>query len=457
LAKSDQNSLSPFFLLIQGSYDFPTILEAVREKWGGIYGKDWFQEEKECFAECSPVLEAAVLVDERRRDMSDFIHKPDPGRSALEWVQELGPLNDVQKAWAQGLGWSAGQNRGLKYLSTGEWRKTMLIRSLASDYLLWDGPLEGLDRASKAFVQDNWTALEEKAGALVLVHHRRELPKDRKYWLWDGQGILEPQGNEEASSVAAGHALDLSHSLEGREQEDWTVVADFPGVKVEYQDGTVVLRDFRWRFRRGEKWLLQGPNGSGKTTIARMLVGDHSQVFGQGIQLFDRLRGSGESLWDIRSRFGFVSTALMNQFRFAETVSRVILSGFFDTIGLYQPVNHDQKKAHRELMAQFSLLGLRDRNFQRLSLGQKRLVLLLRALIKGPQVLVLDEPTLGLDDQDRELVLTAIAQVAAISDISLLYISHEIDEIVPGLTHSLTLVPQKRGGFSGKCSTLDYN
>jgi molybdate transport system ATP-binding protein len=218
---------------------------------------------------------------------------------------------------------------------------------------------------------------------------------------------------------------------------------------VAYQDGTQVLNDFRWRFHKGEKWLMTGPNGSGKTTIARLLVGDHPQVFGQGIRLFDRLRGSGESLWDIRQHFGFVSTALQNQFRFSETLSRVILSGYFDTIGLYRSVSHEQKQQHRSLLRQFGLIELRNRDFIQLTLGQKRVVLLLRALIKSPEVLVLDEPTLGLQEAERRMVLEALAQVAAIPHLSLLYISHDAEDDVPGLTHHLILQPHPEGGYRG--------
>jgi molybdate transport system ATP-binding protein len=348
----------PLILWSKVPVSFPEILTSLGDPWAALPTKEW--------GRVSHSVETQVLEVERQNDMSDFMDRPDPGRSAREWVEELGPLKPRQESWARGLGWYQFAQRGLKHLSTGEWRKTMLVRSLFKEWLFWVDPLEGLDAESKAFYREEWVNLSFQHKLIAVFVHRTHIPQGNDYSIWDGNQIL-PMEHLPPSPIEK--EPKKPQLIDAEKSGSWAAVADFPGIHVAYQDGSQILTDVHWSFRRGEKWLLTGPNGSGKTTLARLLVGDHPQVFGQGIRLFDRLRGSGETLWEIRRHFGFVSTALQNQFRFSEKVSKVILSGFFDSVGIYQTVTQNQRNTMIRLLEQFGSLDLQELDFQKISLG----------------------------------------------------------------------------------------
>ena len=154
------------------------------------------------------------------------------------------------------------------------------------------------------------------------------------------------------------------------------------------------IQDVNFGFRKGEILGFLGPNGAGKSTLLSLITADNLQVYSNEIHMFGKQRGTGESIWDIKRRIGNVSSEFQVQYRESVSVLKVVLSGFFDTIGLYQPVTRKHKETAQNWMKFLEIENLAKIDFNRLSYGQQRLVLIARALVKSPALLILDEPCL---------------------------------------------------------------
>jgi len=209
-------------------------------------------------------------------------------------------------------------------------------------------------------------------------------------------------------------------------------------VTVRYGD-SVILRDVDWTIRAGESWALLGPNGSGKTTLLSLILGDHPQVYNNDVVLFGQQRGSGESVWDIKKNIGCVSPELHLHFNDSATCFEVVGSGFFDTVGLFQPLSARQRAVARSWLARFQLLEFANRPLFSLSAGLQRMVLLARALVKKPRLLILDEPCQGLDFAHRKLFVQAADALIRAGTATVAYVTHRPDEIPPSIHRVLRL------------------
>jgi molybdate transport system ATP-binding protein len=212
-------------------------------------------------------------------------------------------------------------------------------------------------------------------------------------------------------------------------------IIELRNVNVAYEHP--ILREVSWTVRAGERWAVLGPNGSGKSTLLSLLCGDHPQAYSNDIRLFGRQRGSGESIWEIKHNIGLVSPELHLYFSEPLTAARTAATGFFDVL-TGRPTTPTQDSIVRELFDHFGISALLDRPFARLSTGEQRLVLLIRALVKAPPLLILDEPFQGLDGQliarlrdwlDRRLR----------PEQTLLFVSHYAEEIPQTVTRRLRL------------------
>ena len=202
---------------------------------------------------------------------------------------------------------------------------------------------------------------------------------------------------------------------------------------------TVILHDFNWTIRAGESWALLGPNGSGKTTLLSLILGDNPQVYTNDVIVFGRQRGGGESVWDVKRHIGWVSPELHLHFNDSGTCLEVVGSGFYDTVGLFQPLPARQRHKARRWLARFQLLESADRPLFALSAGLQRMVLLARALVKRPRLLILDEPCQGLDSAHRNLFLRTVDALIRDGMATVVYVTHRQDEIPPSISHVLRL------------------
>jgi molybdate transport system ATP-binding protein len=193
-----------------------------------------------------------------------------------------------------------------------------------------------------------------------------------------------------------------------------------------------VLDGLNLEISRGEHTLVRGPNGCGKTTLLNLINGDNPQVYANDVTICGMKRGSGESIWDVKKQLGQVSYALHVEYayRCSANLIECVLSGFYDSIGLYQEPGFSEIHAAERWLSVVGMLGLRAQPFTQLSYGEQRVALILRAVIKQPQLLILDEPCHGLDARHRSEVLTIADYIGRHTDSTLLYVTHDPEELL---------------------------
>ncbi|HUX22288.1 MAG TPA: ATP-binding cassette domain-containing protein, partial [Spirochaetia bacterium] len=329
-------------------------------------------------------------------------------------------------------------DRPFRHLSAGEMRKALIARALATapTLLILDEPFDGLDMGSRQTLANYLERLMAEGKHLIIVTHRAdEIPDSVTHVFMVKDGRIAGRGARAEMLAPARIEALYGAPLESKRPRTAALSApalerasggaplvELTGVSVEYE-GVSILRDLSWRIFPGERWGLFGPNGSGKTTILNLIAGDNLQAYANDIRLFGRRRGSGESVWEIKRNIGLVTPNLQLGYRHSVTGIEVVLSGFFDSIGLYRrPSAEETEQAGRWLQA-LEIEDLADRHFSRLSYGQRRLLLIARAMVKNPRLLILDEPCQGLDPANRHRVLDAIDAACASADTSLLYVT----------------------------------
>lgn len=344
--------------------------------------------------------------------------------------------------------------RGIRFLSTGEMRKILIARALmrSPSLLILDEPFEGLDAQSKGQLAELINNMINGDSQLLLVTNRiEEITSNISHILCLKDNAVFLQGPRE--KVLASEKMPYLFEKKGPvalslllKKKKNTVSEKIPSpVLVEIKNTTVkygkllVIDNLNWSLKKGENWAVLGPNGSGKSTLVNLILGDNLQAYANDIYLFGKRKGSGETVWDIKKKIGFVSSGLQIHYRKQILASDVILSGFFDSIGLYRHATPEQ-----QLIAQgwIETLGISEKSkkrFNQLSYGEKRLILIARAMVKSPPLLIMDEPCQGLDKENRKMILDLIEYIGEQTDTTLLYITHHQGEIPPCFTHILRL------------------
>ena len=404
-----------------------------------------------------------LVSDEWQRNNTDLLSpgEDDTGRTTAEIIQD--EIKDPARCQrlAERFGITALLNRRFKYLSTGETRKTLLCQALMSEpeLLILDEPFDGLDVRSRAQLAALLESLNQQGYTLVLVLNRfDEIPDFIQH-----AGVLADCNLTETGekNVLLKQALiaQLAHS----EQLDGITLPepDAPSARhaldphqprivlregiVSYDDRPILNR-LSWTVNPGEHWQIVGPNGAGKSTLLSLVTGDHPQGYSNDLTLFGRRRGSGETIWDIKKHIGYVSSSLHLDYRVSTSVRNVILSGYFDSIGIYQAVSDKQHKLAQQWL---DILGMDNRvadaPFHSLSWGQQRLALIVRALVKHPTLLILDEPLQGLDPLNRQLIRRFVDVLSSEGETQLLFVSHHAEDAPACITHRLEFVPDGEG------------
>ena len=332
-------------------------------------------------------------------------------------------------------------------LSNGEMRKVLLIRALASQprLLILDEPFDGLDSAARTTLADLIRQTAEAGTQIILVtHHTDEIAAPFTHLLRLEAGRVAFCG--ERTEASAGVAVVADRPPAARVAlpgEDAAPVVEMRGVRITYGEREIIA-GLNWTVRRGEHWAIVGPNGAGKTTLLRLISADHLQAYANDITLVGRKRGSGESIWEIKQRMGVLSPELQFHYRGGLTVGEVVLSGFFDSVGLYRratPAQQDQAGAWLDLL---TLDGAAE--YGSLSYGQKRVVLLARALVKNPDLLLLDEPCQGLDPANSRRLIELVSRATEERGTQILYVTHRREELPRCITHILEF-QRNAGGY----------
>ena len=400
-----------------------------------------------------------LVSDEWQRNNTDLLSpgEEDTGRTTAEIIQD--EVKDPARCLrlAERFGITALLNRRFKYLSTGETRKTLLCQALMSEpeLLILDEPFDGLDVQSRVQLAALLESLNQQGYTLVLVLNRfDEIPDFIQH-----AGVLADCNLTETGEKTALLKQALIAQLAHSEQLDGITLPepDAPSARhaldphqprIVLRDGIVsyddrpILNCLSWTVNPGEHWQIVGPNGAGKSTLLSLITGDHPQGYSNDLTLFGRRRGSGETIWDIKKHIGYVSSSLHLDYRVSTTVRNVILSGYFDSIGIYQAVSDKQHKLAQQWL---DILGMDNRvadaPFHSLSWGQQRLALIVRALVKHPTLLILDEPLQGLDPLNRQLIRRFVDVLISEGETQLLFVSHHAEDAPSCITHRLEFVP----------------
>lgn len=345
-------------------------------------------------------------------------------------------------------------DRKVIHLSNGETRKVVLARALMQSpkLLILDDPFGGLDRASReTLARVLAILLEQGRQKLLLVTSRREeIPDGITHVLGVDEYRVVMQGAK-ATVLGAAFAHQMftadaqaTQAFRPLPVTGWetsspgTMLIDLQHVNVSYH-GVSVLRDITWTMRQGEHWAIRGPNGAGKSTLLSLILADNPQAYANHLALFGHPRGSGESIWDIKRHIGWVAPELHNFYRSQSACQKVVCSGFFDSIDLYWDTTALQLQTAMEWMEVLNIAALAGQPFQAVSVGEQRLVLLARALVKKPLLLILDEPCQGLDALHRAQIVNLLNLLCQQTPVSLLYVTHHLDELPQAITHVLEL------------------
>ena len=408
--------------------------------------------------------EQQALIDrEQERDESDILDIVWQGTPVIEMLQEVSRDNAAIDKWINLFNLNAVLHKGFRKLSTGETRKVILIRALLSecDLLVLDEPFDGLDIQSQQHLKKLLDDLQRAGQKMLLILNRlEEVPQWITHLGFLHNLQLSLQGPKDsilqhASVKALMHFSNQSFSLPAKDTSvaHLEMPASQPLVnlvdgRVSYTD-RLIFENLNWRIEQGEHWAVLGPNGCGKSTLLNLISGDHPQCYANNLTVFGIKRGSGESIWDIKQHIGIISASLQWQYRANTNVLSTVVSGLFDTIGLYNKVDDLQKKLALEWLSQVGLEKKANLPLHQLSFGEQRLVLICRAMIKQPALLILDEPCQGLDESNRHLVLGFIELLAKQKNTCLLYVTHHASDLIPCFNKRLicTEVSEEHGSI----------
>ncbi len=351
---------------------------------------------------------------------------------------------------------TTAHNQSLLSMSSGERKKALLQHLLCQkpDFLILINPFDHLDMESQIDLKNRLSELAKTISIIQLASRVDDILEFTTdfFELRDDRLIDYANAEDLATSLPQKEIFvaSIPHVIK-KEILDMTEFVRFQKVSVCFE-GKKVLQNISWSIKKGEFWQLVGPNGSGKSTLLNMITGDSHKGFGQNLWLFGNLKGSGESVWDIKKNIGYFTPSMTDKFRGHHTIENMLISGLHDSIGLYNTPSEAEKRLALQWIDLLDLTEKKHGYFHELSNGQKRLVMLARAMVKHPPLLILDEPTSNLDDANAHLFVALVNKIAKETDTTILFVSHKPE---PGLKplHTYQLIPSPNGS-TGKTVTF---
>lgn len=339
-------------------------------------------------------------------------------------------------------------------LSSGELRKFKLASSLFSDpkVLIMDNPFIGLDAQTRSQLKELLATLshERQLQIILVLAKSDEIPDFITHVVEVKEMHVLPKVSREVYDERHPSPIPRMLTEEKRKHvpvdahpaavgaPDGQEVIRFSKVSIRYGARTI-LKDLDWTVCQGECWSLSGQNGSGKSTLLSLVCADNPQRYACDISLFGHRRGSGESIWDIKRHIGYVSPEMHRSYKQNIPALQIVASGLKDSIGLYIRPTEAEKAMCRQWMDTFGIGNLEDRKFLEMSSGEQRLVLLARAFVKSPDLLILDEPLHGLDNQNRQMVKDIVDDYCQAKERTLIYVTHYQEEQPRCIDHQLFL------------------
>ena len=430
------------------------------------------------FANFQPALDVFIVSFEEQQRLWERDNRLDISEFS-EQAQDLGtivselicsgrkePEPHLYEALMTELDLNLIAGKGIRFLSSGQIRKVLIARALyagrpgSAKLIVLDDPLESIDRDSQQRIASCIEKyLDNKCCSIQLCRRRRDmLPGITHIALMKNLSILQ-QGTlakVQASPVFKKFTktkLELSNSVpkplvvESNADVYKHSLIRLNNITVRYGELTV-LTNVNWHMESNHHVLIEGPNGCGKSTLLSLVDGENHKGYGQEVFLFGQRKGSGETVWDVKRKFGIVSNELHNKYIKGWRVLDVVVSGFFDSVGLYDESGTAEREMAKNWLTTLKIIGLEKHYYHEISFGQQRLVLLARAMVKYPKILILDEPCVGLDDYHRELILGILDLIAEKTETKIIYVSHVGGEQPVCINRKLSFIPSPAGGFT---------
>ncbi len=385
----------------------------------------------------------ALYELELKKDDTDFLDKLDPGTLAGDFLTNP----DRHEKLIHAFDMNTSMNKGYRQLSTGQSRKLMLLSQITKGIssLVIQSPYDGLDFKSRKELDRVLCFLhKQKNQLIVFVNNMADIPSWCTHLAVLSGGRLVHQG-------ARQKVMDCLEPYQVKQFPDFqadvkdlavirsTELEKSPGYGHQTElvwlnngfavyGGVSIFKNLSLKINQGDHTLVTGPNGSGKSTLLQVITGDHPSCYQNDLRIFGVQRGTGESIWDLKQHMGIVSSDLHRNYRVPVSTLHCIISGLLDSIGLYRQYSRQQEQQALAWLDRMNMAQNADTPFQHLGYAGQRLVLVARALVKVPKLLILDEPTQGIDEFNRTAILEFLEEVAKEKLCTILYVSHREDE-----------------------------
>ena len=384
-----------------------------------------------------------LYESELKKNDTDYLDKLDPGTPAATFLEDLEKHSDLIEAFDM----TDCLDKGYRQLSTGQSRKLLILSQISKGVscLVLQSPYDGLDHKSCQEMNKTLFHLhQQKKQLIIFVTNKSDIPSWCTHIGVMTKGGLAHQGGRQeiiqileqnlqsqspdfqasVQDLYKTRVTDKKHNSEHKQQIQLVRLRKgFAGY-----EGTTIFQNISLSIAKGDHTLITGPNGCGKSTLLQVITGDHPACYQNNLKIFGIHRGTGESIWDLKQHMGIVSSELHRNYNVPGTTLHCIISGLFDSIGLYRQYTSLQEQKALAWLGRLNMDRQAGTPFRQLEYAQQRLVLIARALIKLPRLLILDEPTQGLDESNRKAVLDFLENVAREDLCTILYVSHREDE-----------------------------
>jgi len=327
----------------------------------------------------------------------------------------------------------SSEHQALETMSSGEQKRALLnyLLNESPDYIILDNPFDNLDNA---FQEELKSILHHYSKSISFIQMASRTSDTLAFI--NNYGKLTNHTFNRIKKVAQTDSKPSSPFSEVRIPKSIEHYSNFESPLISFNNVSIsygdkkILNNITWTVNPGDFWQLSGTNGSGKSTLLSMITGDNPKAFGQEIYLFGNKKGSGESVWDIKKKIGYYAPAMTNKFHGRHTVENMLISGLTDSVGLYTIPTEFQKRIIKQWLLLLDLHEVKDIYFNKLSTGKQRLVMTARAMVKNPPLLILDEPTAGMDDDSAALLVALVNKIAHETETAIIFVSHRKEPLL---------------------------